>query len=377
MRLCLISHAYLEEGYRHVLQTLASYPGVELAWVTPERYRLALQNSSGELNETSSDYRTYPLPIRWGGRQGTFVYHSVPLQRALDDFRPDIILHEQEVFAIGGGQIARVAQSRGIPLVMFVNENIHRALALPRRWLRDYVLKRCAGLIPISGGAAQVHRDWGFHGPLAILPQMGVHLNPEPDFQPRDPGTLRVCYAGRLTPIKGVDILLRAVAKLHDAGVPVQCTIAGRGDARESLAELAHDLGIQDRIEFAGMLLPAQVTALLQSNDVLVLPSRRTPTWEEQFGRILVEGMAQAIVTSGSRTGAIPEVIDSEELLFDEDSSEGLALVLQNLARRPEFALAERRRLWERARDQYETSVVTRRKVAFLEEVLQKHRNQQ
>jgi glycosyltransferase involved in cell wall biosynthesis len=343
--------------------------------MTPEHYRLALQNSSGELTDISSSYRTYPLPTRWGGRQGTFFYHSGPLRRALDDFCPDIILHEQEVFAIGGGQIARVAKARGIPLVVFVNENIHRALILPRRWLRDYVLKRCAGLIAISSGAAVVHRDWGFAGPIAVLAQMGVHLNPTPDFEARTPGTLRICYAGRLTPEKGVDLLMRAIAQLRDKDIPIECTVAGRGESREELNALTHSLGIQNLVRFTGMLLPAQVTELLQTNDVLVLPSRRTPTWEEQFGRILVEAMAHAVVTSGSRTGAIPEVIGSDELLFDEDSSDGLMRVLERLAQDPEFARTQRRRLWEKASEQYETHVLTRRRVTFLKEILQSNRD--
>lgn len=372
MRLALISHAYLELGYRHALQDLALAPGVELAWITPERYKLGLQTSSGEFSGESEFYKTYPVPIALSGRQGTFVYHPRPLQKALDEFKPDIILHEQEVFALGGGQIAYIAKKRRIPLVMFVNENVHRKLALPRQWLRDYVLRRCDALIPISAGAARVHKDWGFERPQAILAQIGVHLNGNPDFRPRDPEVLRVCFAGRLTHLKGVDCLLRALAVLRGAGVSVVCTVAGRGEDRDKLEELTRTLGLDSVVTFAGMLVPEQVRALFASSDVIVVPSRRSPTWEEQFGRILVEAMAQATVTVGSATGAIPEVIDSEELIFAEDDQEGLARVLRHLAEDPVFLETQKRRLWERARSHYERGIVTRRKVAFLEQVARK-----
>lgn len=370
MRLCIVSHAYLEAAYGHVLDTLAAHPGIELAWITPDRYKLNLQTSSGEASTASTSFRTYALPIHWGGRQGTFVYHPARLKEALDDFKPDLIFHEQEVFCLGATQIAYVARQRRIPLVMFVNENVYRSLSLPRRCLTRYVLKRCNALIAISQGAAEVHRFWGFRGKIALLPQIGVKLDSTPDFYPREMNVLNVCYVGRLIPIKGVDCLLRALDILHREGAPVRCTVAGKGESRDELVNLTEELGLQDIVTFAGMLPPAEVKALLRRSDVLVCPSRKTRTWEEQFGRVLVEAMAQGTIAAGSRTGAIREVIGSEDLLFDQDDVPALAAVLRRLAADPQFLESHRRRAWTRARDLYEDGVVTRTRVEFLQTVL-------
>jgi glycosyltransferase involved in cell wall biosynthesis len=370
VRLCLISHAYLEAAYSHVLDTLAAYPGVELAWITPNRYKLNLQNSSGEYSAKSTSFRTYAVPIYLGGRQGTFLYQPALLNAALDDFKPDLIFHEQEVFCLGASQIAYLAHKRRIPLVMFVNENVYRKLSLPRRWLTRYVLKRSRALIAISQGAAEVHRSWGFKGRIELLPQIGVKLNPKPSFGPRGSGALNICYVGRLIPIKGVDCLLGALAILKNQGIPFRCTIAGRGDSLEELVALTGQLELTNRVTFAGMLPPEQVSALFQDSDVLVCPSRKTSTWEEQFGRVLVEAMAQGVIAVGSRTGAIGEVIGSEDLTFDQDDVPALAKILQRLAQDSEYLTSQQRRAWSRASERYEDGVVTRTRVQFLESVL-------
>jgi glycosyltransferase involved in cell wall biosynthesis len=97
-----------------------------------------------------------------------------------------------------------------------------------------------------------------------------------------------------------------------------------------------------------------------------VLPSRRTKVWEEQFGRILVEAMAQATVTVGSRTGAIPEVIGSESLLFDEDDDQTLAELLIELASDSGLFEAHQRALWQRASDLYRNDTLSKQRVEFL-----------
>jgi glycosyltransferase involved in cell wall biosynthesis len=80
--------------------------------------------------------------------------------------------------------------------------------------------------------------------------------------------------------------------------------------------------------------------------DVLVLPSRSTPSWVEQFGRVLVEAMACGVPVIGSSSGEIPHVIGDAGLVFPEGDVEALRGQLAMLAASPE----ERRRLGELGR---------------------------
>ena len=370
MRLCIVSHAYREVGYYPILASMAAHPGVELAWITPDRYMVGVETHSGTVAAGDTSYQVFALPIRMAGRQGTMHYDPAALNRALDAFRPDILLHEQEVFAIGAGQLALVARQRGLPLVLFVWENLPRTLAWPRRLLMKFVLRNLAGLITGSEQSAQVHRTFGFTGALAVIPQMGPTLNDDPSFGRRDPAALQVCFAGRLVASKGVDVLLRALAELKQHNVPVQGTIAGRGELVDELKQLAATLGIASQVTFTGAIPLPEVAAMLRRSDVLVLPSRRTPTWEEQFGRILTEAMAEATVTVGARTGAIPEVIGLDSLLFAEDDSHQLAAILERLATDPAFLVSVQHTLWQRARDLFQMDVLRDRRIGFLAQVL-------
>lgn len=349
-----------------MLLSMAALPGVEVALITPNEY-LGCAYSTETFAKLHPSFQTFPVPIRMGKRQGTFNYQARVLHRALDAFQPDILLHDQEVYTLGAAQIAYVASSRSIPLAMFVWENIPRDLSWPRRRMARFVMNRCAGLVVGSKGAATVHRDWGFKGPVQIIPQMGVpDIDPAPHFGRRDPGCLQVAFAGRLVPEKGVDCLLKAVAILHARRVPMHCTIMGDGPELSKLQHLVRTLDIAAHVTMLGSIPLKDVARHLQRSDVLVLPSRRTKVWEEQFGRILVEAMANATVTLGTRTGAIPEVIGTESLLFDEDDHGALADLLTKI--NSDSALFEdyQRILWQRARDLYVNHVLSKRRSDFL-----------
>jgi glycosyltransferase involved in cell wall biosynthesis len=64
--------------------------------------------------------------------------------------------------------------------------------------------------------------------------------------------------------------------------------------------------------------------AYLGQLDILVLPSRTSANWKEQFGRILVEAMACEVTVIGSDSGEIPNVIGEAGLIFAEDNVEEL-----------------------------------------------------
>jgi glycosyltransferase involved in cell wall biosynthesis len=68
----------------------------------------------------------------------------------------------------------------------------------------------------------------------------------------------------------------------------------------------------------------ARVPDYIACMDALVLPSRTTTSWAEQFGHVLIEAMAAGVPVIGSSSGAIPEVIGEAGLVFPEDDAAGL-----------------------------------------------------
>jgi glycosyltransferase involved in cell wall biosynthesis len=352
---------------------MATVPGVELSLITPDKYS-GNAYSVDLFADVQRSIEVFPVPICFGGRQGTFIYRRGELDNALNAFGPDVLLHDQEVYTFGATQMAAVARKRSIPLAFFVWENIPRTLSWPRRRLVQFALNHSDGLIAGSSAAVTVHRDWGFQGPIQVIPQMGISaVDRQPRFGRRDRDCLQIVYAGRLVPEKGVDCILRAVARLLDRKVLFHCTIIGDGPERSRLVALAETLGVGGVVTMRGSVPLEEVANQLRRSDVLVLPSRRTPVWEEQFGRILVEAMGAGTVTVGSRTGSIPEVIGTESLLFNEDDDNELADLLMSLAAEPAVFTQHQQVLWQRAKDLYQNGVLSARRVSFLNSLCEQY----
>ena len=84
--------------------------------------------------------------------------------------------------------------------------------------------------------------------------------------------------------------------------------------------------------------------------DALVLPSHTTAVWSEQFGRVLIEAMAEHVPVIGSDSGAIPEVIADAGIIFHEGDvgriTQQLQELLSNETRRCMMSGTRTRHVW-------------------------------
>jgi glycosyltransferase involved in cell wall biosynthesis len=103
----------------------------------------------------------------------------------------------------------------------------------------------------------------------------------------------------------------------------------GTGDALEQAKRLAAEYSITLLTHPA--VRNEELPEHLAKMDVLVLPSRTTPQWVEQFGHILLEAMAMGIPVIGSSSGEIPNVIGDAGLIFEEGNTAQLAAMLDQL----------------------------------------------
>jgi glycosyltransferase involved in cell wall biosynthesis len=102
----------------------------------------------------------------------------------------------------------------------------------------------------------------------------------------------RACYIGRLSPEKGVEILIRAVAAMRRRGLwPIpDVTLIGDGPDRSRLEGLAADLGCAEHLTFAGQLNRQQMTARLLDQDFCIHPSST-----ESICKAWVDAMAHGL----------------------------------------------------------------------------------
>jgi len=133
---------------------------------------------------------------------------------------------------------------------------------------------------------------------------------------------------GNLIPIKGHDVLIRAVAAISGAHPTLQLQIVGDGPERPRLTALARDLNLSDRVHFLGRVSRAKIPGLLQRCTLFALPSRY-----EGLGCVYLEAMSSGKVAIGGRGQGIEEVIrhGANGWLIDPESPEQLASSLTTL----------------------------------------------
>lgn len=132
-----------------------------------------------------------------------------------------------------------------------------------------------------------------------------------------------LCVA-RLVPAKGQRYAIQAVARLNRPDL--RLVLAGSGTDENLLRDEAHALGISQQVVFAGNR--QDVPQLLAGADIYVQPSIK-----EGFGIAFLEAMASGLACIGTRTGAIPEMVQTGRngWLIDAGNSDELADVLCNL----------------------------------------------
>ncbi|CAN0627983.1 Glycosyl transferase group 1 [Burkholderia multivorans] len=160
---------------------------------------------------------------------------------------------------------------------------------------------------------------------IAVLHLMGpavAEARPIPDS-----GVPRLVFLGRITPAKGLDWLLRALARTK---VPVHLDIGGSGPAEQDMIHFAKSLGVADRVTFHGWLSPERVAELLTAARSIVFPSM----WHEPGGTVAFESMSFGRPVIVSAVGGMPEVVRDGEngLLVAPGDEVALANAIERLA---------------------------------------------
>jgi glycosyltransferase involved in cell wall biosynthesis len=167
-------------------------------------------------------------------------------------------------------------------------------------------------------------------------------------------GSLRLVYAGALTPNYELDVLLGALARLRaDApGGPIHLDIFGRGDSEETTRDHARTLGIEDQVTFHGRVpLEAMAEAIAQG-DVGLAPIRRNAQTDLSLPTKILEyaRMGKPVVASDLAT--VKRYFPADELyLYRAGDAADLAAVISRLAEEPAEAARRASRAAERVEE--------------------------
>jgi glycosyltransferase involved in cell wall biosynthesis len=168
-----------------------------------------------------------------------------------------------------------------------------------------------------------------------IDPQCRVISNAYDDTVFRNLQTVRdreLIFVGRLISDKGVQVLLAALDLLRGDGIRPRLTVVGTGPDSDFLTAKCKDLGLSGQVEFVGKKHGPALAALLNSHQILVVPSL---VWES-FGIVALEAIACGCTVVASEGSGLVEAIGPCGVTVPPGDAHALARALSHLLRSPE-----------------------------------------
>ena len=178
-----------------------------------------------------------------------------------------------------------------------------------------------------------------YPGTPVVPCRTAAEMSPEPT----------IVAAGRLVPEKGIDVLIRAFARLMARSRDARLVVLGDGPQRQALERLVAGLGVTDRVEFRGWRSRADTLATIRQAWCLCVPS----LWEEPFGMVAAEAQMQGVAVVASRRGGLAEIVDegATGLLVPAGDAESLANRLEEVCSDRQLAMTYGACGHERARN--------------------------
>ncbi|HEX3705346.1 MAG TPA: glycosyltransferase family 4 protein [Mycobacteriales bacterium] len=287
------------------------------------------------------------------------------------------VVHDNQTLGYGMLQLEKM----GLPLIATIHHpvSVDRVVEIAnargireklgkRRWyaftkMQAKVARGMSSIVTVStNSGADIVRDFGVDPSVMRVVPIGVDTDTfRPPKKPRVPGRI-VAVSSSDSPIKGVKVLLEAVAKVR-TGHDVELIVVGKPNPDGPVARAVKDLNLAADVRFVSGLSNDGIAELLASAEVAVVPSLY-----EGFSIPAVEAMACATPLIATTGGALPEVVGTDGktgvLVAPGDPAEladALGALLDDDARRKKMGAAGRKRI--------ETSYTWRRVAESMVEV--------
>lgn len=247
-----------------------------------------------------------------------------------------------------GAACARVKRLLGIPLVAMA-----RGLDLNVLASRSSCLRRELDLVWREADKVLVNGEWGLRrlrglgldpsarGVKIVRNVLDLSMFVQSPRRLWRTGSVTIVTTAALDPRKGVDVLLRACARIG-SGIDFRLVVFGDGSEKETLKQWVDEAGLSERVRFCGSVCQRDLARVLAEADIFVMPSRR-----DGAPNALVEAMASGLACVGTAVGGIPDLIEHEMsgVLVPPESPDALAQAISMLALSADL----RRRLGEQA----------------------------
>ena len=257
-----------------------------------------------------------------GGRPADVVFGNSTSM--LEPALASRLLRKPYVLKVVGDGAWETARRRGWTELSFDEFQETRTSARTEvlRRLRTWHARQARSVIVPSRFLATVVERWGIpEARIRVVYNATTPSNGTTSAKVLLDTAVKLITVGRLVHWKRVDEVIRVTASLKDAGL----VIVGDGPERHRLESLARDLGVADRVVFAGQSAREETMGLLAASDAFVLNSTY-----EGLPHTVVEAMEMGVAVVATAAGGTSEVVDDGEtgLLVEPGNREDLERAL-------------------------------------------------
>ena len=318
---------------RHVVDMArAGLPGFNLVVLAPE----------GKLTERLEELGVTVVKAEFGPDYG-FKTSFASLKKAIEQLRPEIVhshLAYADVVAAAVVNALRIRSviKRGtcVPKLLTTehgiagNDSVYHGSSWRSKLMETVHRVRLWGTnraIAVSRSTAdQMRSKWGARGVELVYNGVDIPVVAAAVAEKRvlAEGGPRILSLSRLSPEKGIDVLLDAFARLREEYPQAHLEIAGSGDLGEELKAHAKRLNLGDSVTFSGFVNPIEA---MGRSDMIVQLS----VWEN-CSYTLLDAKAAGLKTVATAVGGNPEILNADELV-DRQSPKLTEEVLQAMRR--------------------------------------------
>ncbi|MCK4420354.1 glycosyltransferase [candidate division WOR-3 bacterium] len=234
-----------------------------------------------------------------------------------EGYKPDII--HANVYTAG---VSAVLLGKLYKIPVIISEHFS---SFPRRMLKGvealkarFAMNRADLIMPVSKDLIKHIRAYGIQNDFEVVPNAVDTEIFHPDTDKKNHTIKRILLVALLNPVKGVPYLLDAIAILSKKRNDFVLDIVGDGPYREEYEKSTYKLGIENKVNFHGLMSKEQVAQFMRESDFFVLPSE-----SENLPCVLIESMASGLPIVATKVGGVPEMIDKKvgKLIEPKDSN--------------------------------------------------------
>lgn len=215
-----------------------------------------------------------------------YLHIPVGVCKVLNRIKPDVVVGSEYNPTVL--QALYYCKTRKVPFVSWTDGTLfsERNRNFVQKFLRKFVVSKADAFIASSTKSKEAQMFYGADEKKCHISYLAVDVDKYIQ-KPQGTGNGKILCVGSLIERKGVDLLLQALAKVESN---YSLYLAGDGEEKEKLKELAKNLQISDKVHFLGQLKRAELLKHYADSDLFVFSTR-----EDCFALVILEAMCSGL----------------------------------------------------------------------------------